>query len=124
MKNNKENNDKSMTLGELFELAGCPLRVPEANNTKRKRRPGKSIVIKLAPGSENWHPDPDVLASLLMQAIDRNAEALYKATNGNLPMGPGKRPRKMTLAEIKIALSFCFQRTVEERLKGNTEKEK
>jgi len=123
MKSKKEKPDKTITMGELFELAWTPLILPEENNTKRKRRTGEKIVVKLALGSENYKPDPKVTANILIQAIERKAEALYEATGGKLPMGPGKPLKKFTLNEIKFALSSCFLWRVEERLKGNSEKE-
>jgi len=123
MKSKKEKPDKTITMGELFELAWTPLIVPEENNTKRKRRAGEKIVVELAPGSENYRPDPKVTAKILMDAVEKKAEALYEATGGRLPTGPGKRMKKITLPELKIALSSCFLRRVEERFEGNTGKE-
>lgn len=115
MKHKKEKADKSITVGELFELAECPLTLPESSNAnkKRKRRKEKPIVIKLAPGHENWQPDPKVNMDIIMDAIERRAEAMYEVAKGNLKSETG---RKYTLDEVKMALICEFERKLKERL--------
>ena len=59
MENSNKKKDNSITLGDLFEFAGCPLLLPidkksHSHDLKRKRKTEKPIVVKMAPGSDNW----------------------------------------------------------------------